>query len=68
MDKTRTFSMPATEEKMTKGKSHNRSRGRILNSIRRGQARKLRAIEAREHQAGKGYDKQSYDKPASEES
>ena len=47
-----------------KGKSHNRSRSGTLRKIRRGQARKKREME----QAGKGYDKQAYDKPTGEES
>lgn len=50
---------------MTKGKSHNRSRGRILSSIRRGQARTLRAIQQRER--AKGYQKSNYDGNQSEE-
>jgi hypothetical protein len=50
---------------MSKGKSHCRKRGRILNSIRRGQARKLKAI------GKKAYDQHKYDgsdPDASEES
>ncbi len=39
-----------------KGKSHNRNRSGVLKRIRRGQARKLRAMERRE-----GYDRQQYD-------
>jgi hypothetical protein len=48
---------------MTKGKSHNRTRSGVLKRIRNGQAKKKRELE----QAGKGYDKQAYDKPTSEE-
>jgi hypothetical protein len=46
-----------------KGKSHNRTRSGTLRKIRRGQARKLKAIEAK----AKNYDQEAYDKPASEE-
>jgi hypothetical protein len=42
---------------MKKGKSHCRTRVRILNSIRRGQARKVKAIVARQQ----AYDQHAYD-------
>lgn len=53
---------------MTKGKSHNRTRSGTLKKIRRGQARKLRAIKGRER--ANGYPKGDYDgnQTASEES
>lgn len=41
-----------------KGKSHNRNRSGVLKRIRRGQARKLRAMESKQRE---GYDRQQYD-------
>jgi hypothetical protein len=60
----RSKAIVARSRSSMKGKSHNRSRSGTLRKIRRGQAKKKREIR---EQAVKGYDKQAYDKPASEE-